>query len=90
MAIVAKPKKQEKQEKAEIPVLSPSAMKYIQGAGKEPIGDERVMAKPILLRNIDIELMARLDAEAKRRRFTRTAMIRTLMLENLPELPESE
>jgi len=73
------------------------ALKFIEGAGKvdqapEPtIPEEPAKAakkgppKPIIIRGIDDELLSRLEGEAKRRRVSRSALIRMLLVEHLPE-----
>ena len=92
MAIVTKPKKYQNDI---VPLSNDPALKSIEGAGKtdqqsetpvhEPVPEKEPNAKPIIVRGIDAELMRRLDAEAKRRRVSRAAMVRMLLAEHLPE-----
>jgi hypothetical protein len=89
MAITAKPKKHQNDI---TPVSSDDpALKFIEGAGKAetlpetPAEEPEKVAKPIIVRGIDAELMERLDREAKRRRVSRAAMVRMLLAEHLPE-----
>jgi hypothetical protein len=91
MAIGAKPKRNQ----ADIaPVSEDAALKFIEGAGREPEPEPakvtspakaRAEAKPILVRGIDGELLERLDREAARRRVSRAAMVQMLLVEHLPE-----
>lgn len=93
MAIASRPKKHQN-DMAPLSNDDP-ALKFIEGAGKseqtpevlapEPEIEAREVAKPIIVRGIDAELMRRLDAEAKRRRVSRAAMVRMLLVEHLPE-----
>jgi hypothetical protein len=93
MAIATRPKKHQ----SDIAPLSNDepALKFIEGADKtepqpetpahKPEPEKEPDAKPIIVRGIDAELMRRLDAEAKRRRVSRAAMVRMLLAEHLPE-----
>jgi hypothetical protein len=89
MAITAKPKKHQNDIS---PISSDDpALKFIEGAGKTetppetPLAEPVKVAKPIIVRGIDAELMERLDREAARRRVSRAAMVRMLLAEYLPE-----
>ena len=91
MAIGAKPKRNQ----SDIGTTSEeAALKFIEAAGKTPEPEAakaapptrgKAEAKPVLVRGIDDELLDRLDREAARRRVSRAAMIRMLLVEHLPE-----
>jgi hypothetical protein len=89
MAIAAKPKKH--QNDIDTSSNEDPALKFIESAG-QPVMQTvttptKVAAdpKPIIVRGIDEELMERLDREAARRRVSRAAMVRMLLVEHLPE-----
>jgi hypothetical protein len=82
MAIGAKPKRNQTDI---VPASDDAALKFIAGAGQVEPKPAKVEAKPIIVRGIDAELMARLDREAARRRVSRAAMVRMLLVEHLPE-----
>ena len=85
MVIGAKPKRNQ----ADIGSTSEdAALKFIEGAEPAkaaPPARTKAEAKPVLVRGIDGELLDRLDREAARRRVSRAAMIRMLLVEHLPE-----
>jgi hypothetical protein len=91
MAITSKPKRNQ----SDIVPKSDDdpALKFIAGAGQtepepvkvEPPAPVKAETKPIIVRGIDGELMERLDREAARRRVSRAAMVRMLLVEHLPE-----
>lgn len=95
MAIAARPKRDQN----DIQSIDNEdlAFKFIEGAGKgdqapQPTTPEepakpakKEPPKPIIIRGIDDELLRRLEGEAKRRRVSRSALIRLLLVEHLPE-----
>lgn len=89
MTITPKPKKH--QNDIDLSSNEDSALKFIESAGQpvaQPTTPPAKVAtdpKPIIVRGIDVELMERLDREAARRRVSRAAMVRMLLVEHLPE-----